>query len=220
LKSPVKAPLMRILLDGKSHREIDLATGVGFTRVATIRKWIDSFERAGFIVRKKEKGGTGHCCQLNRNREALLKVYHYPEFHDLRPGIRRVPWFCEIFTGPFKTLHGDLPELIDEMVRASHTFFDTLCHFESPDEIRKIYRQTILVNQLSGLSEPEFDEKCIYYQIFLHGVIRDIRYGGLGEGFADVIGKARASLSHEAAKLRESDSNYPVILTGETQNEE
>ena len=38
MKSPVKPRLMRILLDGEPHNEIDLATGVGFTKVATIRK--------------------------------------------------------------------------------------------------------------------------------------------------------------------------------------
>ncbi len=199
MKSPVKAPLMRILLDGKAHREIDLATGVGFTRVVTIRKWIDSFERAGFITREKEEGEPGYSCRLKCNRDTILKIYNYPEFLHLRPHIRNAPWFCPLFTRQFEMLQGDLPELIDEMVRASHTFFETICYFESPDEIRKIYRQTLLVNQLAGFSSPEFDEMCIYYQIFLHAIIRDMRYGGLKEGFADVLGMVQGALSRRAA---------------------
>ena len=59
MKSPVKPRLMRILLDGKPHGEIALATGAGFTKVATIRKWIDLFGHARFIIRKREDGRTG-----------------------------------------------------------------------------------------------------------------------------------------------------------------
>ena len=50
MKSPVKSRLMHILLDGGSHSEIDLATAAGFTKAATIRRWIESFRNAGFIV--------------------------------------------------------------------------------------------------------------------------------------------------------------------------
>ena len=63
MKSPVKPRLMRILLDGKPHGEIALATGAGFTKVATIRKWIDLFGHARFIIRKREDGRTGYSCQ-------------------------------------------------------------------------------------------------------------------------------------------------------------
>ncbi|MCP1662429.1 MAG: hypothetical protein D5R99_08095 [Methanocalculus sp. MSAO_Arc1] len=214
MKSPVKAPLMRILLDGNSHREIDLATGVGFTKVATIRKWLDSFERAGFITREKNEGASGYSCRLNCNRETIMKIYNYLEFQHLRPDIRNKPWFCPLFTRQFEALHGELPDLIDAMVRASHTFFETICHLESPAEIEKIYRQTLLVNQLAGFSSPEFDEICIYYQIFLHSVIRDIRYGGLGEGFADVLGMVQHALSRSAAEFEKQYTNDPKKPSG------
>jgi len=187
VKSPVKPRLMHILLDGEPHREIDLATGIGFTKVATIRKEIDSFERARFIVRKREEGKTGYCCQLICTRDAILKIYGNPEFRALRPDIRRAGWFCPAFTQQFATLPDDLPLLIDEMVRASHTFFDTICQYDSPEKVRETYHYSLLVNRLAGISDPSFDDLCMYYQIFLHSVIRDIRYGGLGEGFARLL---------------------------------
>lgn len=187
MKSPVKPRLIRILLDGEPHQEIDLATGVGFTKVATIRWAIDSFERARFINRTPEEGRRGYYCQLNCTRDAILKIYNYPEFRALRPEIRKAPWFCPLFTQEFAGLAGDLPALIDAMVGASHTFFETVCIYDTPEKIRETYRQTIIVNRLAGISDPAFDDLCMYYQIYLHAVIRDIRYGGLGDGFAVLL---------------------------------
>ncbi|MDO8841502.1 hypothetical protein [Methanocalculus sp.] len=215
MKSPVKIRLMRILIDGDFHSEIDLAIGLGFTKVATIKKWIDSFERAGFITREKEKERSEYSCRLNYNRDVIIKIYNYPEFQHLRSDIRSAPWFCPLFTRQFQMLHGDLPGLIDEMIRASHTFFETICHFDSPDEIRKIYSQALLVNRLAGFSSPEFDEMCIYYHIFLHGIIRDIRYGGLGEGFADVLGMVQHTLSRRAADCAQPCLNDPEKPSGD-----
>jgi len=200
MKSPVKPRLMRILLDGEPHSEIDLATGVGFTKVATIRKRIDSFERARFIIRKREEGSAGYYCQLNCSRDTIQKIYDYPEFRALRPEIRRAVWFCPVFTQQFAVLPENLPLLIDEMVRASHTFFETICMYDNPEKIRETYQSALLVNKITGVSDPAFDDLCIYYQIFLHAVIRDIHYGGLGEGFAQLLNRTQESLGHRYAE--------------------
>ena len=200
MKSPVKPRLIRILLDGEPHSEIDLATGIGFTKVATIRKRIDSFERARFIIRKREEGSSGYYCRLNYTRDVIQKIYDYPEFRALRPEIRRAVWFCPVFTQQFAVLPENLPLLIDEMVQASHTFFETICMYNTPEKIRETYQSALLVNKITGVSDPVFDDLCIYYQIFLHAVIRDIQYGGLGEGFAQLLNKAQESLGHRYAE--------------------
>jgi len=194
MKSPVKPRLMRILLDGEPHSEIDLATGVGFTKVATIRKRIDSFERARVIIRKREEGSSGYYCQLNYTRDVIQKIYDYPEFRALRPEIRKAVWFCPAFTSQFALLPENLPLLIDDMVRASHTFFETICMYDNPEKIRETYQPALLVNRIAGVSDPAFDDFCIYYQIFLHAVVRDIKYGGLGEGFAQLLNRAQETL--------------------------
>ena len=205
MKSPVKPRLMRILLDGEPHNEIDLATGVGFTKVATIRKWIDSFQNTGFIERIRSESSVGYVCRLITNRETVLKIYNHHEFRALRPEIRSAPWFCQVFTSQFAALPENLPELIDAMVRASHTFFETIYMYDTPEKIRETYQPTLLVNQLAGVADPVFDDLCIYYQVFLHAVIRDIRYGGLGEGFAQILNRAQ-----EALKRHYSDYIAPV----------
>jgi len=205
MKSPVKPRLMRILLDGEPHNEIDLATGVGFTKVATIRKWIDSFQNTGFIERSRSESSVGYVCRLITNRETVLKIYNHHEFRALRPEIRQAPWFCPVFTLQFAALPENLPELINEMVRASHTFFETICMYDTPEKIRETYQPSLLVNQLAVVADPVFDDLCIYYQVFLHAVIRDIRYGGLGEGFAQILNRAQ-----EALKRRYSDYIAPV----------
>jgi len=205
MKSPVKPRLMRILLDGEPHNEIDLATGVGFTKVATIRKWIDSFQNTGFIERSRSESSVGYVCRLITNRETVLKIYNHHEFRALRPEIRSTAWFCPVFTTQFAALPETLPELIDEMVRASHTFFETIYMYDTPEKIRETYQPSLLVNQLAGVADPVFDDLCIYYQVFLHAVIRDIRYGGLGEGFAQILNRAQ-----EALKRRYSDYIAPV----------
>jgi len=205
MKSPVKPRLMRILLDGEPHNEIDLATGVGFTKVATIRKWIDSFQNTGFIERSRSESSVGYVCRLITNRETVLKIYNHHEFRALRPEIRSTAWFCPVFTTQFAALPETLPELIDAMVRASHTFFETICMYDTPEKIRETYQPSLLVNQLAGVADPVFDDLCIYYQVFLHAVIRDIRYGGLGEGFAQILNRVQ-----EALKRRYSDYIAPV----------
>ena len=199
MRSPVKPKLMRILLDGEPHREIDLVTGVGFTKVATIRKWIESFENAGFIERSRSESTAGYVCRIITTKETVLKIYHHHEFRALRPEIRSAAWFCPVFTLPFSALPGDLPELIDEMVRASHTFFETLCMYDTPEKIRETYQSAIIVNRLAGISDPAFDDLSIYYQIFVHAVIRDIKYGGLGEGFAKLLAKVQETVEHRYA---------------------
>jgi len=205
MKSPVKPRLMRILLDGEPHNEIDLATGVGFTKVATIRKWIDSFQNTGFIERSRSESSVGYVCRLITNRETVLKIYNHHEFRALRPEIRSAAWFCPAFTSQFAALPENLPELIDAMVRASHTFFETICMYDTPEKIRETYQPSLLVNQLAVVADPVFDDLCIYYQVFLHAVIRDIRYGGLGEGFAQILNRVQ-----EALKRRYSDYIAPV----------
>jgi len=191
MKSPVKARLMRILLDGEPHSEIALATGAGFTKIATIRKWIDLFLATRFIERYRDEASAGYLCRLITTKEAVQKIYNYPEFCALRPEIRQAAWFCPVFTRPFAALPGDLPLIIDEMVRASHTFFETICQYDSPEKIRETYQPALLVNRLAGISDPVFDDLCIYYQIFLNSVIRDIRYGGLGPGFAQLLNEVQ-----------------------------
>ena len=199
MKSPVKPRLMRILLDGEPHREIDLATAVGFTKIATIRKALDSFQAARFIERRRSESSDGYECRISTTKETITKIYNYPEFRALRPEIRRAPWFCPIFTRPFAGLPEDLPLLVDDMVRASHTFFETICMYDTPEKIRETYRPALHVNQLAGISDPAIDDFCIYYQIFVHAVIRDIRYGGLGEGFAQLLEHAQETLSRRYA---------------------
>ena len=211
MKSPVKARLMRILLDGEPHREIDLAKGVGFTKVVTIRKWIDAFLAAKFVERRRDDSSEGYVCQIVTTREEVLKIYGYPEFHALRPEIRNASWFCPVFTQPFTVLPGDLPALIDEMVRASHTFFETLCIYDTPEKIRETYRQTTMVNRLAGISDPAFDELCMYYQIFLHAVIRDIRYGGLGNGFASLLNSTQEKVEHCYRKGNPVKGRRPIL---------
>ena len=199
MKSPVKPRLMRILLDGEPHSEIDLATGVGFTKIATIRKWLDSFQNAGFMERSWSESSAGYVCRIITTKETVLKIYQHPEFRSLRPEIRSGAWFCPLFTSQFALLPENLPELIDEMVRASHTFFETICLYDTPEKIRETYQPALLVNRLYGVPDPVFDDLCIYYQIFLHAVIRDIRYGGLGEGFAQLLNRTQEIIEHRGA---------------------
>jgi hypothetical protein len=194
MKSPVKARLMQILLDGEPHGEMDLATGVGFTKVATIRKW------TGFIERSRSEFPIEYVCRIITTKETVLKIYNHPEFRALRPKIRSAPWFSSVFTQQFAVLPGDIPPLIDEMVRASHTFFETISIFDTPEKIRETYQPALLVNRLAGVSDPAFDDLCVYYQIFVHAVIQDIRHGGLGEGFADLLVKVQETVTRTSAE--------------------
>ncbi len=199
MKSPVKPRLMRILIDGEPHREIELATGAGFTKIATIQKWIDLFQNAGFIERYRSPDDPEYFCRLVTSRESGLKIYNHPEFRTLRPEIRQAPWFCRVFLSQFASLPDDLPQLVGEMARASHTFFETICIHDTPEKIRETYQSALLVNRLSGISDPAFDDLCIYYQIFVHSIIRDIRYGGLSGGFARLLARMQETVEERYA---------------------
>jgi hypothetical protein len=178
---------MQILLDGEPHREIELATGAGFTGVATIQKQIDSFERARFIVRNHDEETIGWYCQLNPSRDTALKIYDYKEFEMLRPAIREQPWFSPLFIQKFEELPDPLPRMVRNMVEQSHTFFEIICRYESPEKIRETFEPALLLNRLAGIRDPLFNDQYLYYQIFVHAVIRDIEHGGLGNGFASLL---------------------------------
>lgn len=203
MKSPVKSKLMRILFDGEPHREIDLAVGAGFTRVATIRKLLDSFERARFIVRQRDTETPGWSCRLNCSQDAVLKIYHYPEFRMLRPEIRERPWFCPLFTQAFDGLPDPLPGMIRRMVVQSHTFFEIVSRYDSPKKIRETYESALLLNRLFGTDDPVFDEQSLYYQIYVHAVIRDIDHGGLGSGFAGLLDECRQAIAESYENSRQ-----------------
>ena len=194
MKSPVKARIMRVLVSGNPVPEIELARRAGFTKVSTIQKWITTFQNAGFIKRYKNPSSSRYVCQIIANRETIRKIYNYPEFRPLRPEIRQAPWFCPLFTAKFSELPGELPELIDAMVVASHKFFETIRIYDTPEKIREIYQPVLLLNRLARISDPLFDEYSLYYQIFVQAVIQDIRYGGLSEGFTQTLGRAQETL--------------------------
>ena len=194
MKSPIKQKLMRALLDGELHREIDLATSAGFTKVATIRKWIDAFEAAKFIERRRDELSGGYRCQIIRTKESVRKIYQYPEFRALCPEIRNASWVCPLFTEKFSVLPDDLPVLIDGMVRASHSFFAIICRYDSPEKIRETFEPVLLLNRLAGIRDPLFNDRYLYHGIFVQSVIRDIDHGGLGPGFAALLEESRQAL--------------------------
>ncbi len=195
MKSPVKSRLMRILLDGGPHSEIDLATGVGFTKVATIRKWLDSFGHARFITRQREDGRPGYSWQLNCTRDIIWKIYNYPDFRELRPEIRMAAWFCPLFTGNFDNLPDPLPGMIRQMVIQSHTLYEIIHSCDSPEKIRETYEPALLLNRQAGLTDLVLNDQYLYYQIFVHAVVRDIAHGGLGSGFAGLLDECQQSLT-------------------------
>jgi len=208
MKSPVKSKLMTILLDGEPHREIDLATGAGFTKVATIRNLIDSFERARFIVRKRDGETAGWYCQLNPSRDTVLKIYEYPEFRMLRPEIREQTWVGPLFTVNFAVLPDPLPGMIHQMLVQSHTFFEIICRYDSPEKIRETFEPALLLNRFTGIRDPLFNDQYLYYQIFVHAVIRDIDHGGLGRGFARLLDESQRALAASFGNSGRSAKKY------------
>jgi len=203
MKSPVKGRLMRVLLSGEEISELDLAKGVGFSKAATIERWTHSFHNAGFIIRRRKGRSPSFYVQLVRTRQAALKIYHYPEFRDLRPLIRNTPWFSPLFLASFGDLPVDLLALIAEMIRQSHTFFEIICRFDTPAKIRETYQPALILNKLAGISDSLYDDYSVYYQIFVHAVIQDILHGGLGEGFAQLLGRAQETLERHYPEYRD-----------------
>ena len=114
-------------------------------------------------------------------------MYNFPEFRQIRPLIRQAPWFCPLFVDTFTTLPGMLPTHICEMVKKSHTFFEIIDKYDTPEKIREIYHPAVYVNEMLGIKDEEFNAWCLYYQIYIHSIIRDISGGGLGEGFMDLV---------------------------------
>lgn len=199
MKSPVKEKLIRILLDGNEHPEIDLARGAGFTRVATILRWVRAFENAGFIVRRPAGRGE-YRCQLIISRDTARKIYYYPEFRRIRPLIRMTPWFGPLFTTRFIALPGDLPLVITDMVKKSHTFFEIIDTYGSHEKVRELYHPCLFINELQGITDEEFNARCLYYQLYVQSIVRDLSGGGLGEGFADLLGEIQGSLGELGMK--------------------
>ncbi|HEU17305.1 MAG TPA: hypothetical protein ENO06_01085, partial [Methanolinea sp.] len=162
MKSPVKERLIRILLDGNPHSELVLAQGVGFLRVASIQRWLRTFENARFIVRKANGIHGEYTCQLILDRDSARKIYSYSEFRQIRQLIRTAPWFSPLFLDTFETLPGDLPLVIKKMVQQSHTFFEIIEKYDTPERIWEVYHPCLFINELQGIQNEEFNAWCLY----------------------------------------------------------
>jgi hypothetical protein len=188
VKSPVKEKLMRILLDGKPHSELELARSIGFSRAASIQRWIRAFENARFIVRKPVGKNGDYICQLILSRDSARKIYAYAEFRQIRPLIRISPWFSPLFLDTFEALPGELPIMLTKMVQQSHTFFEIIDTYNSPERIQEVYHLCLYVNELWGIKNEEFNAWCLYYHLYVQSIVRDLSEGGLGEEFIDLVG--------------------------------
>jgi len=135
-----------------------------------------------------------------------MKLYHYREFRALRPLIREQPWFVSLFTGSFNSLPGALPELIPEMVRRSHSFFETIQRNGTPEKMRETYQACLSMNRVLGITDPDLNEYYLYYQVYVHAIIRDIPEGGLGEGFADLLTRLQEELEVMVTNERKTQS--------------
>lgn len=194
VKSPVKEKLIKVLLDGNAHSEIDLARGAGFSSATAIQKWIKAFENARFIVRKPIDGRREYTCQLILSRDTARKIYYYPEFRQIRPLIRMTPWFGPLFVDRFAALPGDLPSIIHEMVKKSHTFFEIIDTYGNPEKVWELYHPCLYVNELQGIKNKEFNAWCLYYHLYVQSIVQDLSGGGLGEGFSDLVGDVQGRI--------------------------
>jgi hypothetical protein len=195
MKSPVKEKMIRILLDGNAHPEIELTRGAGFSRVTAIQKWVRAFENARFIVRRPVDRKEEYHCQLILSRDTARRIYYYPEFRQLRPLIRMTPWFGPLFTDQFTALPGDLHLIINEMIKKSHTFFEIIDTYDTHQKVWEIYHPCLYVNELQGIKNEEFNAWCLYYQLYVQSIVRDLSGGGLGEGFMDLVGDVQSCIS-------------------------
>lgn len=206
MKSPVKVKVMQILLDGNPHTETELANGAGFTKVASIQRWIRSFENARFIVRRPTGRRGEFNCQIVISKETVRRIYSYPEFRQLRSQIRMAPWFAPLFAGSFGALPGNLPELIPEMIRESHSFFEIIAMYDTPEKVMETYQPCLYVNELEGIQNEEFNTLCLYYQLYVQSIVRDIPTGGLGRGFMNLVRDVQLELGELHRKCRQAGS--------------
>ena len=86
------------------------------------------------------------------------------------------------------------------MVKKSHTFFEIIDRYDTPEKIREIYHPAVFVNGMLGIKDDEFNTWCLYYQIYVHSVVRDIPGGGLGEGFMTLTNDVQAQISELPVK--------------------
>jgi hypothetical protein len=78
------------------------------------------------------------------------------------------------------------------VITASHTFFETICTDDNPENIRKTCQPALFVKQLAWASDPAFDDLCIYNQIFVHAVIQGYtKWGVLVKGLQIFSEKCR-----------------------------
>jgi hypothetical protein len=186
MRSTVKPRLLSLLLDGAPHTEQELAERLGFRRVETIRHAIRSFENAGYITRKRNPD-LGWACQLVCTYDIALRIYDARQFAPLRPQVRNASWFVPLFTGDFERLPAGLPAYIRRMVQDSHSFFLVIRHYSTPEKVRETFQALLFAPRLFGCQDNALEDYLLYYTIFIQSVIRDVEYGGLGEGFTNTI---------------------------------
>ncbi|MDH7510082.1 MAG: DNA-binding protein [Methanolinea sp.] len=180
--------LMGLLLDGKPVTDRQLADAIGFKNPRNIAKHLDSFASSGYIRMLPHTGREeSPLYQLTDKKEGLLNLYQSRFYRVLRPRIREIDWFIDQVAAGFLPLPKDLFDLVREMMKKSHTFFSLIAGHSNHDQILSFHSLYLFPCRLMGRDDPLFQAYYLYAQLYAEAITRDIREGGLSEGFLEPL---------------------------------
>lgn len=194
--------LMGLLLDGKPFTDRQLADAIGFKNPRNIAKHLESFQSAGYIrILPRTGRDENPSYHLTDKKDGLLKLYQSRFYRVLRPQIREIDWFIDQVAAGFSPLPKDLFDLIREMMKKSHTFFSLIASHSSHDHLLSSYLLYLFPCRLMDRDDYLFQAYYLYAQLYAEAITRDIREGGLSEGFLeplDAIQKAILQIGNPA----------------------
>jgi len=203
--------LMGLLLDGKPLTDKQLADAIGFKNPRNIARHLESFASSGYIRILPQTGRDNYrLFQLTDKKDGLLKLYQSRFYRVLRPRIREIDWFIDQVAAGFSPLPRDLFNLIREMMKKSHTFFSLIAGHSSHDQLLSSYSLYLFPCSLMNRDDPLFQACYLYAQLYAESITRDIREGGLSEGFLeplDAIQKVILQLGPPA--ITDSSRDHP-----------
>jgi len=180
--------LMGLLLDGKPVTDRQLADAIGFKNPRNIAKHLESFQSSGYIrVLPLTGSGKSPLYQLTDKKDGLLNLYQSRFYRALRPRIREIDWFIDQVAAGFSPLPEDLFDLIRMMMKKSHTFFSLIARHTGHDHLLSSYSLYLFPCRLVNCDAPLFQAYSLYAQLYAEAITRDIREGGLSEGFLEPL---------------------------------
>lgn len=189
--------IIRILLSTDSRTRSDLAGELGFKNPLNLANHIDGLVRQGFLVQEKNGRLSDPRYTLSHDIAVISRLYYNRHYTRIRGEIRSVPWLIPDMTAGYRDLDPLLLDIIRQMARYSHSFWEYILRNPTPDELTHTFRYCLFPFRfIPGMSEKH-RFSLLVYQLYAQAIPMDMKNSGLIDGFCEPLKAIRVYIKDQ-----------------------